>query len=70
MFQGKQATNTSHSIADWSDRTKSNPGGGVPSITLCDVDLTPVSGHDGSPGTWHVIVTLLSDMWDTPSSPA
>jgi hypothetical protein len=34
------------------------------------VDLEPVFLHDGSPGTHDVIVTLLSDMWDTPVGPA
>ena len=37
-FKGNRPLTWGPSIADWFDRMKSNPGGGVPSITLCDVN--------------------------------
>lgn len=37
-FKGNRALTWGPSIADWFDRMKSNPGGGIPSITLCDMN--------------------------------
>ena len=37
-FKGNRPLTWGPRIADWFDRMKSNPGGGAPSITLCDVN--------------------------------
>jgi len=37
-FKGNRPLTWGPSIADWFDSMKSNPGGGAPSITLCDVN--------------------------------
>lgn len=37
-FKGNIPLTWGPRIADWFDRMKSNPGGGAPSITLCDVN--------------------------------